>query len=141
MKQHQIDELSVIAHEGRDQAVKNIEKYGYQDLETLVLAITEETGELAQALLQWKHEGQPFERIMEEAVDLMALPMAVIALCHKLKRDAEALELDLSDPEKFRRVVVWMSNSFQVGIDPAGPDGEKKYESQHLNKPEASDGK
>ena len=54
-------------------AEENIEKWGVQHLETLVLAIAEETGELAQALLQYRHEGGERQRILDETADLGAL--------------------------------------------------------------------
>jgi NTP pyrophosphatase (non-canonical NTP hydrolase) len=56
-----------------DQAAKNLEKWGNQDMETLCLAIAEETGELAQAILQARHEGGDPDRIRQEAIDLGAL--------------------------------------------------------------------
>jgi len=60
-------------------AEQNVEKWGLQDFETLGLAVCEEAGELAQAILQARHEGQPRKRIFEEAVDLGALCLQVIA--------------------------------------------------------------
>lgn len=63
----------------RAKAEKNIAKWGLQDTETLCLAIMEEAGELAQAVLQHKHEGKPAYRITEEAADLGALCLQVWA--------------------------------------------------------------
>jgi NTP pyrophosphatase (non-canonical NTP hydrolase) len=60
-------------------AEKNIRKWGLQDLETLGLAVAEEAGELAQAILQNKHEGAPAYRITKEAADLGALCLQVWA--------------------------------------------------------------
>jgi NTP pyrophosphatase (non-canonical NTP hydrolase) len=54
-------------------AQKNIVKWGLQDYETLALAVAEEAGELAQAVLQFRHEGGSDIRIIEEAADLGAL--------------------------------------------------------------------
>lgn len=54
-------------------AKDNIEKWGMQDIPTLLLAMTEELGELAQAYLQYKHEHQPKKRIEKELADLAAL--------------------------------------------------------------------
>ena len=63
----------------REKAEKNILKWGLQDVETLGLAIAEEAGELAQAILQNKHEGAPAYRITAEALDLGALCLQVWA--------------------------------------------------------------
>jgi len=57
----------------RSQAERNVTKWGLQDIETLALAIAEETGELAQAVLQHKHESGSILRVYEEAKDLGAL--------------------------------------------------------------------
>jgi len=62
----------------RVQAERNLAKWGHQDWETLGLAIAEETGELAQAILKCLHEGGPRERIQQEAVDLGALCLQVL---------------------------------------------------------------
>lgn len=59
-------------------AANNIEKWGVQDLETIGLAIAEETGELCQAILQAKSEGGDPARIMEEARDLAALCLQIV---------------------------------------------------------------
>lgn len=56
-----------------EQAKKNLAKWGRQDLETLGLAIAEETGELCQAILQGRDEKGDRKRIREEATDLAAL--------------------------------------------------------------------
>ena len=55
------------------QACKNLNKWGRQSLETLGLAVAEESGELAEAILQNKWENGERKRIREEAVDLAAL--------------------------------------------------------------------
>lgn len=60
------------------QAAKNLKKWGKQDLETLGLAIAEETGELCQAILKARYEGGDRQRIREEAVDLGALALQVL---------------------------------------------------------------
>lgn len=54
-------------------ALNNISKWGLQDKSTLILAMTEELGELSQAYLQNKHENGKYERIGKELDDLMAL--------------------------------------------------------------------
>ena len=60
------------------QAEKNLRKWGKQDLETLGLAIAEETGELCQAILQARDEGKERKWIRAEAIDLAALCIQTI---------------------------------------------------------------
>lgn len=55
------------------QASENIDKWGLQDEETLLLAIQEELGELTQAHLEARAEGGDPERVDEELDDLGAL--------------------------------------------------------------------
>ena len=62
-----------------DRARKNIEKWGAQDYETLALCIAEESGEVAQAVLQYHHEAGDEERIRAEAIDLGALCVQLVA--------------------------------------------------------------
>ena len=54
-------------------AHKNVKKWGLQDIPTLLLAMQEELGEIAQAYLQYEHENGEEKRISEELDDLMAL--------------------------------------------------------------------
>ena len=61
-----------------DRATRNVEKWGPQDFVSLGLAVCEEAGELAQAILQAQHEGGAPERIKDEAVDLGALCIQVV---------------------------------------------------------------
>lgn len=70
-----------------DRAEVNLKKWGIQDFSTLGLAICEETGELAQAILKERHEAGKRERIMQEAIDLGALCLQVMA--HFSPTDAE----------------------------------------------------
>jgi len=56
-----------------DRAKKNLAKWGDQDFETLGLAVAEEAGELAQAILKARHENGDRQRILQEAIDLGAL--------------------------------------------------------------------
>ena len=56
-----------------ERANQNISKWGLQDYLTLIIAITEEAGELAQAILQYYHEEGIELRIIQEATDLGAL--------------------------------------------------------------------
>lgn len=65
-------------YEFASRATANVGKWGVQELETLVLAATEELGELAQAVLQNRHEGGERERIREEAIDLGALCLQIL---------------------------------------------------------------
>lgn len=65
--------------EFRERAAANIAKWGAQDYETLALCIAEEAGEVAQAVLQFQHENGAEERIREEAVDLGALCLQLLA--------------------------------------------------------------
>lgn len=60
-------------------AAANMAKWGMQDFQTLGLAVAEEAGELAQAILQHLHEGGERDRICDEAVDLGALCLQVMA--------------------------------------------------------------
>ncbi|UTF52830.1 hypothetical protein [Natronosalvus rutilus] len=57
----------------RGKASDNIEKWGLQREETLLLAIQEELGELTQAHLEATHEGGDPGRVAEELDDLGAL--------------------------------------------------------------------
>ena len=56
-----------------EKADRNIAKWGLQDIGTLTLAMAEEVGELAQAVLKNRHENGSIERIKEETNDLAAL--------------------------------------------------------------------
>ena len=67
---------------------KNLDKWGVQDFETLGLAVCEEAGELAQAILQNKHENGERVRITQEALDLAALCVQVLVTM-KEKHGAE----------------------------------------------------
>lgn len=56
-----------------DKAEENVEEWGLQDVETLLLAMQEEQGELAQAHLEAEHEDGDAARIAAELDDLAAL--------------------------------------------------------------------
>ena len=62
-----------VAEEWAEQAGENIEKWGEQDLETLLLAAQEELGELTQATLEARAEDGDPDRIVSELNDLAAL--------------------------------------------------------------------
>lgn len=59
-------------------ARRNLAQWGRQDFETLGLAVCEEAGELAKAILQARHEGGDPDRIRQEAIDLGALCIQVM---------------------------------------------------------------
>jgi NTP pyrophosphatase (non-canonical NTP hydrolase) len=50
-----------------------------QPLETLGLVASEECGELCQAMLQARHEGGDADRIRQEAIDLGAVCLQILA--------------------------------------------------------------
>lgn len=64
---------SVLFDRWMGKAAENIDEWGLQAEETLLLAIQEEVGELAQAHLEARAEGGDPERIDEELEDLGAL--------------------------------------------------------------------
>ncbi|PSQ42914.1 hypothetical protein BRD17_07550 [Halobacteriales archaeon SW_7_68_16] len=57
----------------RERAAANLDEWGLQPPKDLALAMTEELGELTQALLEARHEDGDPEAIAEELDDLMAL--------------------------------------------------------------------
>ena len=61
-----------------NQAEENIAKWGHQDLATLALALAEEAGEVAQAVLKHAHEQGSLKRVREEAVDAGAVCVQII---------------------------------------------------------------
>jgi NTP pyrophosphatase (non-canonical NTP hydrolase) len=70
---HQKEATSVLFDRWIGKANENIEEWGLQDEDTLLLAIQEELGELTQAHLEARAEGGDPERIDEELDDLGAL--------------------------------------------------------------------
>ena len=56
-----------------DKATENVETWGRQDMDTLLLAMQEELGELARAYLQWKHEDAEPGPVADELHDLASL--------------------------------------------------------------------
>jgi len=66
-----------------DRAARNRAKWGPQDFQVLGLAVCEEAGELAQAVLQARFEGGDLNRIRQEAIDLGALCLQVLAILPK----------------------------------------------------------
>ncbi|WP_227015548.1 hypothetical protein [Haloarcula sp. JP-L23] len=65
-------------------AAENVQRWGLQDTETLLLAMQEEMGELTQAHLEATHEDGDHERIEAELADLGAL---LLQLHMRLVRD------------------------------------------------------
>ena len=61
------------AEKWSDKAKANLEKWGQQDVDTLLLAMQEELGELTQAHLEARAEGGDASRVGEELADLAAL--------------------------------------------------------------------
>ncbi len=57
----------------REKAQENIEEWGKQDPETLLLAAQEELGELSRAYLESNYEDGGFAETQEELDDLAAL--------------------------------------------------------------------
>ena len=57
----------------RRKAERNVDRWGVQDVETILLAMQEEHGELAQAFLEARDEGGDRDRIIAELDDLAAL--------------------------------------------------------------------
>lgn len=85
------------------QVTKNLDKWGVQDFETLGLAVCEEAGELAQAILQNKHENGERSRITQEAIDLAALCVQVLVTMtekHGAENLRRALITNWSDEHK-----------------------------------------
>jgi NTP pyrophosphatase (non-canonical NTP hydrolase) len=61
----------------RAQAELNYITWGHQSLATLGIVLAEEMGEVARAILQNMHEGQPADRILHEAIDTAAVCVTV----------------------------------------------------------------
>lgn len=70
-------------------AADNIDTWGRQDLDTLLLATQEELGELCQAVLEASAEGGDPERIQAELDDLAALMFQLQWALNREVADAE----------------------------------------------------
>lgn len=68
-----VEASSVLFDRWIGKAAENIDEWGVQDEETLLLAIQEELGELTQAFLEARAEGGNPRRIDDELDDLGAL--------------------------------------------------------------------
>ena len=62
-----------IAAQWQRKAEENFDKWDDPGVEALALAIAEESGEIARAVLDFIHSGKPKARITEETHDLAAL--------------------------------------------------------------------
>lgn len=69
-------------HVWQGKARENVDEWGLQDRETLLLAMMEELGELTQAVLEHEHESGEYQRLYDETADLAAL---VIQMQHRLE--------------------------------------------------------
>lgn len=84
-----------------ERAKTNVAKLGAQDLETLALALAEECGEVAKAVLESRAErslgiaaGPLHERIREEAIDTGALCVQILRLLNCPPAPGDALAPD-----------------------------------------------
>lgn len=68
-----------------EMAEENVEEWGLQDVDTLLLAMQEELGELTQGYLEAEHENGDPDRVGRELDDLVAL---CIQLRWRLYEDA-----------------------------------------------------
>lgn len=71
-----------------DKAEQNVARWGEQSIETLILAATEELGELSQAHLEARDEDGDPERIRTEIDDLGALCLQLRAAAETEADDA-----------------------------------------------------
>lgn len=60
-----------------EQADENIDEWGEQEMETLLLALQEELGELTQAYLEYNWEDGDEYEVPSELIDMMALGVQV----------------------------------------------------------------
>jgi len=66
----------------QEKALENIDKWGFQDIETLLLALMEEVGEVSQAWLKYKHEHGALHRVIDEVRDTMPLLLQITERWH-----------------------------------------------------------
>ena len=78
----------------RQKARRNLLEWGEQSYPVLALAIVEELGELAQAILEHEYEGGDAQRIPEELADLGALGYQVYWRRTGYPEDVEVLVAD-----------------------------------------------
>jgi hypothetical protein len=78
-------------------ARQNIEKWGLQDLKTLIVVATEELGETAKEVLDYEHPKERplvpnrhgLDMIRREAMDFAAVGLQIMALVEKLQSEVE----------------------------------------------------
>lgn len=86
-----VEELhwQVLAERWAEKADENIQTWGKQDLDTLLLAAQEELGELTQAVLEARAEDGDPDRIADELDDLAALMFQIRLTIAWENRDVE----------------------------------------------------
>lgn len=65
---------------------ENIEKWGWQDAEVLLLSMQEELGELTQSVLEYRYEDGGYQEMYDELADLAAL---MFAMHHTIEQGIE----------------------------------------------------
>lgn len=71
----------------QEKARENVEEWGLQDRQTLLLAVQEELGELTQASLEHDYEDGDVQRMFAETEDLGAL---LIQFFHRIEHEVSA---------------------------------------------------
>jgi len=101
------------------QADRNLEQWGLQDEETLLLAIQEELGELTQAHLEARDEDGDPGRVDEELADLGALLIQL----HESRRDQSPTTGDERDDANPNRPA-WLGSVRGLDVREPGPDAD-----------------
>lgn len=88
MSEHDLPELRHYAfiQSWQERARSNVDEWGMQNRETLLLAMQEELGELTRSTLEEQHESGDYQQQYEELADLAAL---VIQYQHRLEQGPE----------------------------------------------------
>lgn len=90
-------DLSALAAEDwQGKARANVDEWGLQDLDTLLLAAQEELGELTTAVLEYEHEGGDASRILHELDDLAALTFQIEWAFYEAERQRDDAEFDVA---------------------------------------------
>lgn len=90
-----VDQDDGVTDRWEAKAEKNVEEWGEQSIETLLLAAQEELGELTQATLEYRAENGNYEPILDEIDDLGALLLQL----HEAAGDHRFRECDDSDDD------------------------------------------
>ena len=69
-----------------DKGLENIGKWGMQDMTILTMAISEECGEVARAVLDHLHVAGDIDRAYQESIDLGALCIQLMLLVREARR-------------------------------------------------------